>query len=843
MKRRVLSYLLAACMVTLAVVPAAVWAEEADLYFPPVIDMELGSKEETRSEDATELDKINSDNAASMGSLSKTDWNAKANAAPRTGDWRDDLVALAESQVGYQEGSDGLTIYDQRPEKEKEPVEWTALFISWIADKAGLSKRDFPRGESYEALRQSMNKVHALKKISRANYPNYGDLAMIQTEDAQLVGVIIYVSNGYASVIHGDDNGKVTRSTWQVGTDEFQHYVDLNVLMERAGIDVDKGGEVPVIPEGGVAAWTNTNAVYLRKEPTIASKALTTVKKSGTAVLVTSAQKQEDGYIWYGVSYKSHAGYIRGDLLKLDMAAIPTATPAPTPVPTPTPAPVIPGCTVCVAAARGVALPTECCYEHLSAMDRGEMVRFMASLRAEDAATFRLYVDCHAAHVAGGAAALVCLGDGCGESAWTIPGAAHAAECPWHVGGGLSSQQRVVNVEVKEARTGQQVTILYEIYGATAFEWHEVTSVLNADGTVTENDTVLAGETAESITVTAKNAADTTYSYYCIATILTDGVPAQVRSKTTVLSVGDSPILAQAILGEEINFTYEHAAAASYQWYVQADENAQPAAISADDAAYSGANASKLTFHATAENSGALYSCAALSRDGSELTRSGFYACVITVYAEAPDASVCEGHDLCRYVEELAAMTREERFTALNETWYVSAADITGEASAEDCLAEYVMFHWFFCHAETYPNLLCTCTPTDEDRLVLHPYDETHEAECPWYAAPVTTSVGTEKVQKRADQEEFDKWAVTATAEMIARAKTVETLDHVVIEEKDDGTCDVYIARYADPVGTVDANGYLTYGNPARVIAWVDLTTSVVYPMSSLPAHAPAYAD
>ena len=603
MKRRWLSCLLAACLLTLAVAPTSFHAEELDF---PEIELELGTKEETRGE-GDDLDKVNNENTGLLESLGKKDWNAAANKAVKTGDWREDIVAVAESQIGYQQDSAGLTIYDARPaDKQTEPVEWTALFINWVAEKAGLSKKEFPRGEDYKALRKAMDKVKALKKISRANYPVSGDLAFIEKDGQKLVGVITYVANGYATIIHGDDNGRVTRHTYLVDTKEFKYYADVSVLMERAGIEIGKGGTVPEIPEGGVAAWTNTKAVYLRSEPTTACKSLATVKKSGTAVLVTSAALQEDGYIWYGVTYNGHEGYIRGDLLKLDMSAIPTGTPA-TPVPSVpenTPAPeVIPGCRVCVGAAKGVALPVDCCYTHLASMDPAEQMRFMNSLQAGDSATFQLYVDAHAAHVAAGEKAIL--------------------------GGGLTQQERVVNVEVREADEGQQITILFEIAGATAYQWHEVITVTNADGSVTETDNIIEGATADSLVVTAKSAADTTYGYYCVATILAGDKKIELAGKMTVLSVDAAPIVAQAVLGEEINFTYEHPRAVSYQWYVQADENAAPVAIAAEDAAYTGADSAKLTFHATAGNSGALYSCAALDATGVLVSMSGYYAYVI----------------------------------------------------------------------------------------------------------------------------------------------------------------------------------------------------------------------
>ena len=89
---------------------------------------------------------------------------------------------------------------------------------------------------------------------------------------------------------------------------------------------------------------------------------------------------------------------------------------------------------------------------------------------------------------------------------------------------------------------------------------------------------------------------------------------------------------------------------------------------------------------------------------------------------------------------------------------------------------------------------------------------------------------------------DFAVWYPTATETMIARALTVETLDHIILEKNADGvTYTVYVARHAAPVGAVDAQGYMTYGAPALVIAWVDLATGVIYGMNEIPAAAPAY--
>jgi hypothetical protein len=112
-----------------------------------------------------------------------------------------------------------------------------------------------------------------------------------------------------------------------------------------------------------------------------------------------------------------------------------------------------------------------------------------------------------------------------------------------------------------------------------------------------------------------------------------------------------------------------------------------------------------------------------------------------------------------------------------------------------------------------------------------------HQASCPWSNAGMIAA----RAAKDAD---FAAWYPTATEAMINRALTVDTLDHIVLEKNDDGiTYTVYVARHGAPVGAVDAQSYMTYGAPALVIAWVDLTTGIIHGVNALPAAAPAYVD
>ena len=702
--KRVLAFLLAACMAILPTVSIVAEDEEIEVF---ISESELILGRDDASEGDSDLDNLNNANASIVEQLGKKDWTALAAEAKKKGDWREDIVSVAQTQVGFAQEKNGMTIYTAWAEYE-EAQDWTTLFVNWVAVQAGLTEKQFPHMDTYQAFTQRMKKLGALKDITRASYPMSGDLALIEKDGQQLVGVVVYVSNGVASVIIGDDNGAVTLDLYSVNKNGFTQYVDLDVLMIRAGIEVGKGGKVPVIPEGGVAAWTNTNAVYMRSEPTTASQRVTTVKKPGTALLVVSAEMQGDGYIWYGVEYGKYEGYIRGDLLDLDMAAVsfPADAPETTPVVTPAPT-VVPGCAVCMSVANGVALPVDCCYEHLVALGTEYANQFMLALMEADPLTRQLYVDCHDAHVAAGAEAMIPLG-------------------------GLGLVERVVNIEVKKALVGEAVTIGFEIYGATKYQWHQVMSKLDENDQVVVEDTAIDGATDCELTVYAKPG--TEISYYCVAELPLgyaangEAITVTMTSKVTTIAGGE-PIVVVAILGEEVNFTYEYVGAVSYQWYVstpvkfQTSNNVGMKAARLVTALDAG---TKLTLIADGEYSvanDAYFYCEALDGDGNVLSTSNGFAYSVDVT------------DLCKYVDELVGMTRSERYDIMTGLW--ASVDTQGKKldanSTATTLADAVKAHWQADHKGEYSKLLCTCEEMS---------NTTHDSECGWYVKSAADNSG-----------------------------------------------------------------------------------------------------
>ena len=133
------------------------------------------------------------------------------------------------------------------------------------------------------------------------------------------------------------------------------------------------------------------------------------------------------------------------------------------------------------------------------------------------------------------------------------------------------------------------------------------------------------------------------------------------------------------------------------------------------------------------------------------------------------------------------------------------------------------------------PELLCGCKLLDMADANMAP-GLNHQTTCAWYMTEAEQALA----ERTSNDPEFAEWAETASEEMIQRALSVKTLDHAVFEANENGVgYTLYIARYEEPVGSVDANGYLTYGSPALVIAWVDFTTGMVYFVNDLPENAP----
>lgn len=75
-----------------------------------------------------------------------------------TGVWRTDIIAVAESQMGYTEAEDGSTYFGAWIGTGDPAQAWCSEFASWCAYKAGIPERVFPRKTSSRRFQEYFHK-------------------------------------------------------------------------------------------------------------------------------------------------------------------------------------------------------------------------------------------------------------------------------------------------------------------------------------------------------------------------------------------------------------------------------------------------------------------------------------------------------------------------------------------------------------------------------------------------------------------------------------------------------------------------------------------------------------
>ncbi len=131
-----------------------------------------------------------------------------------TGDYAEDVVAIAQSQLGYKESEKNFKYVEETDTKNgytrygawygNEYGEWNAMFASFCLYYANVPESEFPEGSGVYAW------VTALKEkglYEEDVIPSAGDLAFLDTtgdEEADTIAVVTAVKNDAITVIEGD---------------------------------------------------------------------------------------------------------------------------------------------------------------------------------------------------------------------------------------------------------------------------------------------------------------------------------------------------------------------------------------------------------------------------------------------------------------------------------------------------------------------------------------------------------------------------------------------------------------------------------------------------------------
>lgn len=254
-----------------------------------------------------------------------------------TGDWRQDIVEIAKTQVGYEESTRNFIIDDLGRKMGytrygawygADYGEWCAMFMAFCAEYANIPASAFPRGALVQDV---IRRAKGMDAYENANYiPQTGDLIFFDWEGdgtPDHAGIVEYASETDITTIEGNSGNAVRVRSYSHGSKEIIGYSNTTKLMVRAGLldesvlgemEENQTSDLPEvidIPEG-TTAYTLAAGVNLRETAEAEGNRLAQIPLSGTELSVLNMEVNGRN-AWYQVAYDGVTGYIRGDLLKL----------------------------------------------------------------------------------------------------------------------------------------------------------------------------------------------------------------------------------------------------------------------------------------------------------------------------------------------------------------------------------------------------------------------------------------------------------------------------------------------------------------------------------------------
>lgn len=263
----------------------------------------------------------------------RAEWEATIRGAELIGDWREDILAIARTQLGYHESSrnfivredgsvQGWTRYGALSGMPYE--EWCAMFVTFCMKYAEIPEADYPHFSGCERWLNALDALGAFESRQSGYEPQPGDLIFFnwdEESDADHIGIVESVRDGWVNTIEGNSGRQVRRQSYALNDTQIMGYGNTTKMMDRAGALAEPTPAPTPVPienvEGRLAA-INADGVNLREMPTTESIVLAVLNQD-TRVTVVNAELY-DGEIWYRVEREGVQGYVRSDLLTIEEA-------------------------------------------------------------------------------------------------------------------------------------------------------------------------------------------------------------------------------------------------------------------------------------------------------------------------------------------------------------------------------------------------------------------------------------------------------------------------------------------------------------------------------------------
>ena len=175
-------------------------------------------------------------------------WESTFENVELTGDWREDVLAIARTQIGYHESTSdfiidaegnmkGYTRYGDWYGVEHE--DWCAMFVAFCLNYAGVSRSDYPWDASCEVFRGNV-KYRGAYESAGEYVPQPGDLIFFEDDEyrnkAGHIGVVERVSDTTVYTIEGNSASEVRCKSYSLNDSNIMGYSNTTALMIKAGV-------------------------------------------------------------------------------------------------------------------------------------------------------------------------------------------------------------------------------------------------------------------------------------------------------------------------------------------------------------------------------------------------------------------------------------------------------------------------------------------------------------------------------------------------------------------------------------------------------------------------------
>ena len=178
----------------------------------------------------------------------KSDWEATI--PELSGNWAEDLVSVAQSQLGYEESTANFKLADDGETRQgytrygewygNKYGDWSAMFASFCLNYAGIPAKTVPVNSGCTAWITEL-KEQKLYKVADDYKPVAGDLVFVDTDkddQADHVGIITKVEKEDGKVISvkaivGDSSDKVEENTYEADETEKDVIIGYCALPEN----------------------------------------------------------------------------------------------------------------------------------------------------------------------------------------------------------------------------------------------------------------------------------------------------------------------------------------------------------------------------------------------------------------------------------------------------------------------------------------------------------------------------------------------------------------------------------------------------------------------------------